>query len=873
MSERSAQGRRLGAQLAMVVGGAAACALAPDPVRVWLVVGVAVLAAAATAAAARRDRSGRLAWSAIAAALVLNAVGDVAFTVLAARGPVPFPSVLDVAYLLYYPLFAAGLWCFARQRGRDRDSLIDAAIVAVGSSVVIWQFLVVPALDEAGTGTVAKLVTAGYPVGDLVLVAFLARLAFGRSDGSRALQLLGAAVTTMFVADLAYLATNLYGGADGGTMSDVAYAVAYGLLAVAARHPSAATRPRPETAERARMGWGRLLLLTITTLAAPTVAMATSDGLQLPMLASAVLFLLVMGRVAGLLRQLARSGERRFESLVENSTELVAIIDGTTVRYASPSLVQLAGSAGGSAGFRLADVVHPADLATAEELLERTAALPPRSSTEGEFRVRDGAGGWKVFAASLTNLRRDPDINGVVLNAHDIDELRRLASFDPLTGLANRDQFQRRLRRALADGHAVNVLLFDLDGFKEVNDSLGHHAGDQVLIATAGRLRRVAGASHLVCRLGGDEFAVLQVGDVAAEATAAAALAIERLLEPVEVDGVAVGVGASIGIARHEPCDAGAAAPAPAAAEELVRCADIALYQAKGEGKARAVVYEASMSEPVLRRLALRNGLETAIANGELCVHYQPLCRLDDGSVRGFEALLRWQHPELGHVSPAEFIPAAEESHLIVSLGRWVLDQAIAQLAAWQRRPGWDRLSMSVNLSPRQLHDPELVTTVDRLLARAGVDPSTLLLEITEQALIERPAAAVAVFRRLKQLGVRLAIDDYGSGNASIAYLRQFPIDEIKIDRSLVAPLDGACDTSHALVRSIVELAAALGLDTVAEGIETEDQATALRELGASNGQGYLLGRPAAADAVAPPSSIGPINGLRARRDPALRSG
>ncbi|MCC6437867.1 MAG: EAL domain-containing protein [Acidimicrobiales bacterium] len=825
---------------------AASFALLGPTGRAWLVAVVAATAALCTAATAVRRPAQRLTWASLAVALTANALGDTVFTVLSVRndGDVPMPGPPDIFYLCFYPLAGFGLWLLARQSGRERTSLIDASIVAVGAGVVVWQFLVLPYAKDASLTTLERFVNSAYPVGDLILLAFLARLAFGARGGSGAARLLGIGIGTLFLADVSYTASDLYGTYSPGSWSDLIFMGSYLLMGAAALHPAAGRPLPPRAPGRTRLGWSRLALLTGTTLLAPAVAISTSRGADLPTVASAVLFLLVMARIGGLLRALSQSGERRFESLVAKSTELVAIVSGDQVRYASPSMLRAAGVSAERAGqFALEHLVHPDDLPAVEALLRAAEQLPPGESIEEEFRTRHHDGTWRVVAAIATNLQADADIAGIVLNAHDIDQLRRLASFDPLTGLANRSEFSAALGRAIGRGRPLNLLLFDLDGFKEVNDSLGHHAGDAVLVEAAHRLRGLIGRADVVARLGGDEFAVLQTEGDAARARTLAARAIETLRQPVEIEGVAIGVGTSIGIVCH---DGHAIDP-----EELLRGADIALYRAKGDGRGRAVHYDHEMGEPVRRRLELRNALESALDGAQLEVHYQPLFRLADRSVFGLEALMRWHHPEKGSIAPAEFIPAAEESHHIITLGRWVLDQAVHQLALWQRTSGqWAELTMSVNLSPRQLHDPELVPNLARLLEATGIPPHTLVLELTEQAVIDNRAAAVEVFRRLKDLGVRLAVDDYGSGNASISYLRQFPIDELKIDRALIDPLGGRSPESHALVKSIIELARALQLATVAEGIETAEQAAALEALGATFGQGYHLARPADAAAT-----------------------
>ncbi|MGD9755288.1 MAG: PAS domain-containing protein, partial [Acidimicrobiia bacterium] len=408
---------------------AAAYAVAGPTGRAWIVAfaaGGAALIAARTAHRAA-PQAGRLAWSVLAAAFAANAIADVIFTVLAQRndGDVPMPGPPDAFYLAFYPLAGLGLWLLARQSGRERTSLIDACIVAVGAGVVVWQFLVLPYARDASLTLFDRFVNSAYPVGDLILIAFLARLAFGTRGGSTAARLLGAGIGVLFLADVAYTSADLYGTYSPGSLSDALFVAAYLLMAAGAAHPSAAEPPRPPVAVRRKLAWSRLVVLTGTTLLAPAVAVSTSRGADLPSLASAVLFLLVMARIGGLLRALSQSGERRFESLVAKSSELVAIVGGGQVRYASPSMLRAAGvTAERSSTFSLDQLVHPDDHTVVEALLQRAAALPTGESTEDEFRTRHPDGGWRVVAAIATNLDADPDIGGVVLNAHDIDQLR-----------------------------------------------------------------------------------------------------------------------------------------------------------------------------------------------------------------------------------------------------------------------------------------------------------------------------------------------------------------------------------------------------------------------------------------------------------------
>ncbi len=831
--------------LAYVVGG--------PTVRVWLLVAAATAATTAAGVRALRQQTARAPWIWMTIALASNAIGEAILTVATMPGSDgEFPAMAHPFYLAFYGLFGIGLWVLARARGRDRAGVIDALIVAVGSSVVIWQFLVIPALTDGAAAGAARLLTAAYPVADLVLLGFLARLGLGTGAPSRALHLLTIGVVALLAADVLFTLADLYGTYSPGSAGDTLYVAAYSCIILAAGHRSTATIATPVAARRGHFGWRRIGLLTLATLLAPVVAIVGYRGVDVPTVASAALFLLVMARIVGLLRTVARSGERRFESLVAKSSEVVAIFAGDRISYLSPSAQRLLGPEPLELSSSPVDWVHPDDRERARALFNEAQAADHEQSVEGELRLRTRDGSWRVMALTITNLETDSDIAGLVINAHDIDELRRLASFDTLTGLANRSEFTKRLTAAIDDG-PLALLLFDLDGFKEINDSLGHHAGDLVLATIAARLDELAEPGDTVARLGGDEFALLRPGGDLCSASATAERAIVELRRPIAIEGVAVGVGTSIGIAMAEPTVEGdpsveADEIGPVTAESLTRDADIALYRAKQQGRGRAVLFEAAMGEPVRKRLALRNALEGALPGKQLDLHYQPLHRLADGRLVGVEALLRWNHPTRGAISPAEFIPAAEESHHIITIGRWVLDQAVRQLASWRRTvPGGEDLAMSVNLSPRQLLDPQLVSGVAGLLSATSLPADRLILEITEQAIVDNIGAAVEILGRLRALGVRLAIDDYGSGNASISYLRQFPVEIVKIDRSLTADLLTPNNPAPAFVRSIVELAGALGVTTIGEGIETPEQLEALRSLGCRYGQGYLLGRPAAA--------------------------
>lgn len=425
-------------------------------------------------------------------------------------------------------------------------------------------------------------------------------------------------------------------------------------------------------------------------------------------------------------------------------------------------------------------------------------------------------------------------------------QLAQQATHDDLTGLPNRALLHDRLKRALARGdrrqQRVGLLFLDLDNFKVINDSLGHAAGDRLLREVADRLRASLRAEDTVARLGGDEFTVLldEVGD-ATEALDTAARLITALKRPIDLDGHEVVVTASAGVAIGQP---GQSSPTA-----LLRHADAAMYHAKADGKARVAIFDPAMEGSALQRLQLEEDLRRALDNAEFRVYYQPIISLEDDGIVEMEALVRWQPPDQGLVSPATFIPVAEETGLIVPIGQWVLEEACRQAAAWRAHRADRPLIISVNLSARQFEQADLVSDVERTLRETGLAPECLKLEITESVVMRDAASAVVTLQALKALGVQLAIDDFGTGYSSLAYLKQLPVDALKIDRSFVDGVDSdAQDT--AIVRSIVALGKALDLGITGEGIETPGQKAQLRLLGVERGQGYLFARPRPAQEI-----------------------
>jgi diguanylate cyclase (GGDEF)-like protein len=436
---------------------------------------------------------------------------------------------------------------------------------------------------------------------------------------------------------------------------------------------------------------------------------------------------------------------------------------------------------------------------------------------------------------------------------------------DPLTGLPNRSLFGDRVAQALLASARTNttvgILFIDLDGFKPVNDSMGHAAGDDLLRVVADRLRTGLRASDSIARYGGDEFAILLTDVRGPEAIVPVVERLQRTLAaPVAIFGRDMTIGASVGVAVGRPGDS---------ADTLIRNADLAMYMAKSRGRGGHEFFEPAMRTELVDRLRLRQDLQVAVENEGITVAYQPIVDLRSGAIVGAEALARWNHPERGPVSPAEFIPLAEENDLIFAIGRRVITQVCRTLVDWQRRGVVaDTVAVSVNLSARQVRDPGLVGFVADALRDSGLRPSCLVLEITESVLLHDTDFAIAQLQALKALGTSLALDDFGTGYSSLGYLRRFPIDTIKIDRSFVSDLDKPSGQGT-LVRTILSLGEGLALRTIAEGVETAGEAEALRRMGCAYGQGYHFARPVdpeAFEALTRASGVVPARRRRSRR-------
>jgi len=561
-----------------------------------------------------------------------------------------------------------------------------------------------------------------------------------------------------------------------------------------------------------------------------------SGTLTIGVVAMAIIILSISFAMVLFDRKLARNAAdeaRRLRDFADAAIEGLVVIDGERIVDSNRSFLSLAGYVSrGQIPERLTDLF---------EGLEMTGAN--RHAGHGALECRlIGAGGRERDVEVLQRTISWRGATRRVLAVRDISErkeaaarIAHLAYHDSLTGLPNRAVFTDHLARGVgkAGEHAepLAVLCIDLDGFKTVNDLYGHPAGDELLIEVGQRLRSVTRGNELVARLGGDEFAVVQEGGrQPGHADLLSERIITALRTPFEIGGQTVRISASIGVAIF-PVDAGDAT-------DLIRNADMALYRAKDEGRGLTRFYEAAMDEALRQRRQLETDLRTALGTGEVKVHYQPLADLGSGEIIGFEALLRWDHPLHGAVSPEMFIRLAEESGFIIKLGEWVLHEACTEATRWT-----PPLKLSVNLSPLQFMQDDLVGAVEQVLAKTGLDPSRLELEITEGLLIKDAPGALAILERLKALGVQISMDDFGTGYSSLAYFRMFPFDKVKIDRSFVADMI-ANPQALAIIRSVIGLGHGLGVPVVAEGVETAEQLDALRAEGCDQVQGYLIARP-----------------------------
>ena len=814
--------------------------------------------------ARRLDPWTRVPWMWIAVGVSCSGFADAIFTAITwLQGEQPDVSIADLFYLMSYVAITIGLMAMlglhSREAGGktqyDVDGLIDIASFAILAVIVVVEVTgVAEIFADDESSMMAHLIWAAYPILDAALLAVLIRAIVGRRVHGVSGGLLAIGITCWLGADLATLLI-----ADPATISiwmDLGWMLGAAAMVGGVRF---GTRTVTDGWERSRHRMGARVLISLAPLLLPgiidTWSFLHGDKTNpVPFLiATAALVLLAYLRSTRLVR--ARDAQEAaliqnklyYQALAQNSADAVIVIDGEgRIKSDASQLEAMFGTVGNVIGASVIELLDPTKRTSGSAALERVC------STHGQvhefvYPMTHPDGGRRWFSVRAVNLLEDPMVAGIVVNVHDVtdrqraeEELTHRAFHDSLTGLANRalflDRVEHAVHRSARSGADVAVLYLDIDGFKTVNDSRGHEAGDHVLREIAQRLLATVRTGDTVARLGGDEFAILieQDGLFGNDASAAAGRILEALKPPMQLDENCVVLSASIGITYGD---------ADATASSMLRDADIAMYQSKSNGKSRWTVYDSGMRLAVLERLELETDLVSALQQRQFHLVYQPIIELITEEVVGFEALLRWHHPTKGVVQPDAFIPIAEDNGTIVPIGRWVLEEACRTAAEFQRCHPGRSLTMAVNLSTRQIATIDIVEHVALALEQSGFPAASLVLEMTESALVEDATLAAERLHQLRALGVRLAIDDFGTGYSSLSYLRQFPIDILKIDRSFV---NSITDGEHipAIIRGLLDLGKTLQLETVAEGIELGVQRDSLREQNCEFGQGFLFARP-----------------------------
>jgi diguanylate cyclase (GGDEF)-like protein/PAS domain S-box-containing protein len=869
----------------------------------WTVVGV-LLAAAATAFLIRRARQGDVAsrWFAIAAV-----AWGAAFAAQGASAGEVTPAVIqltltDLLALLGLPPLVMGLVRLAPPAGHaddpassmapdgelsapsaralrsrmrrvsDPGSLIDAGLVALALFAIGWIAILRSAYAASGVGRGLFAVDLLHPLVDVLVLGGTLSLAI--RGGRRALMpflALCAATVGDFLAVQARAS-----GMHPGSWPQLLWLVAFCFLGFdAVRSQAEASARRAETGPGAAdpptstlIGLAAAAVASLVTFIFAIVTWDRSG--PVPLLVTTLLALALLARIAGLIRQaaamsaLADHADSQFHQLADRTSDVVLLCDASgLISYASLAVAHYGYSPEQMVGARLPALVHPDDLGNVAATVAAVRADPGLTTGNVACRVRSSDGTWRHVEATVSRYVEPGRPDLLLVTARDISDqialqrqVAHLTFHDGTTGLPNRSFLEERAKDLLTNdregvdagriaARRIGAIFLDLDGFTAINDSVGHGAGDLVLAQAGRRLRALVPALDTVARWGGDEFAVLiesasspqeivEVAERLADAIAA---------EPFQVAGRDVSITASVGVAFADP----------GLAAHLLRNADLAMSRAKDAGGGRVEVFAAHMHADVIRRLELATDLRAAIEGGSLGIEYQPVVELSTSRVASVEALVRWSR-DGESVAPMEFLGVAEDSGLIVPLGAWVLGEACRQVARW-RASGW-QIGLSVNFSRRQVSAAGFAESVLTAIDDSGLQRSALTIEVTERVLIEVGRPILDELAGLRQLGVRLAIDDFGTGYASLAYLRQLPVDIIKIDPSFVAGL-GTDGTLAMLTRTIVQVGHDLGIEIVAEGIERPEQLELLRAMGCGLGQGYLVARPMAAGGIESLAVIG----------------
>ncbi|WP_229689821.1 putative bifunctional diguanylate cyclase/phosphodiesterase [Microbispora bryophytorum] len=843
--------------VALVTGGSAPVVTAIAGVVTGLLAAISLIMAASRVVPAHRRQSGAWRWMAAGSLTWLLGVG-----VRPVADGTPFVlTFADLLMLVGSVLLAIGCGMSVKPPAFTRGVIRQAADAYLGAAsvfAVAWVAVLGPAFRKA-EDTGAFFVALALPVVCLLATCAVTPAVAASRSGNRVVGLTGVGVlTAITVAEMATALARL----DGDTPPLAAGLVVPAMLLVLAVAPWVQEDRPARPLAAALTAATPLVLVAAATLVATLYAIGGSRDAALVVVAASVV-LVLLGRLFVLLvetagmRRLVDVGEQQLRRLAENTGDVVLVCDPAgVIQEAGPGLETTYGYCPEDFAFRsIFDYIHPEDLPAVQALLDRMTdedgdGPEQEGGTRISCRFRASDGTWRPTESVAARHVRDDDL--VLVTIRDLsdqvalrNQVTHLTFHDGVTGLPNRAYFEERARDVLSRRGAggTAVIFLDLDGFTSVNDSVGHASGDHLLGQAARRLRSAVRADDTLARWGGDEFAVLLEGGGSGGADAQTAIDLaERLVravsnEPFRVADRDVALTASVGVAfAEEDLPPG----------DLLRNADVAMSRAKELGGRRMEVFATHMHADVLRRLEIASDLQRALLENQFAIEYQPVVDLATSRVTAVEALVRWWRGST-FVPPEQFLGPAEDTGIIVPLSEWILREACREVAAW-RASSWD-IGLALNLSTRQIMAPRFVETVAEALSESGLPASALTLEVIEEMLVEDAGETISRLSELRTLGVRLAIDDFGTGYASLAFLRQLPVDMIKIDPSFVSGL-GRDDTLTLLTKTIVQLGNDLGLIVVAEGIERPEQLDLLRKMGCTRGQGYLVARPMTARGV-----------------------
>lgn len=763
------------------------------------------------------------------------------------------PPVSSALHLLASGLLVVSVAMLCHEWAEPDDSL-DTAIIIIAVGLVVW-LVVEPYLDEAGVASGDRLRFVLVPMLEIIAVAIAIRTAAQARFRVASPVLLATGTALLLVTDVAWSIAALGGSSGPGGFIAATAIVPPLVIAAAALDPTMAARNQPRE-ELPQLGFGRVIWLSIAVLIPLTVLLtlsAAGAGTRTTRTIAAVasgavvvLAFIRMWRVVTTVRTLTeRRGQDRLAAMVEHSRDVVLLVDAEgSMRYASPGLMTTLGHRPVDwTGRSVIDLVASDDRAAAAAQLGRAATLGRGEMIDFEASLVRVDGERRQMKATIINPLGGDAVDGIVATFRDVTEHRNLehqlshrAFHDELTGLANRALFLDRMEHALRiprpEDDPVVILFVDLDNFKSVNDALGHGVGDQMLRRIADRIRRAVGDGDTAARLGGDEFALLleERGGVNRAVEVAERL-LESLREPVSLAGYELVVLASVGIAVSSPGMTTA---------ELLRDADVAMYEAKRAGKSQIKVFDPKMRIGTSRHIEFRGDLAAAIEREQLRLVYQPIIDLRTHHVVGAEALLRWHHPTRGEISPVEFIPIAERAGLIVPIGNWVIEQSLMAAERWQEQ---SPQGVSINVSAVQLRAPEFVGHFRRALEASTLPSELVTVEITEAMVVDEVESGSTNLASLRALGVRIAIDDFGTSYCSLSYLQRSAVDVVKIDRQFVDEL-GDNARNRSLAKMILQLTSGLEVVSIANGIECANQLQTLQALGCDLGQGFMLSEP-----------------------------